>query len=186
MLFAAFSSQCERSTPTSLQSPFPSLHATFLALAWQALVHDLLNTPVVRYSLSHHLCALFNVCYQALDCASALDRVCRLQPLYLLMAARHTSIITTTAPPAPTLATNVETESIVFPAPAVVFTTRFEQHQSTITSSLARVIRARAATIAPRKVVAGTIASLLTQNLRAKITRILFRATANHVELSLT
>ena len=85
-----------------LQSPFPSPHATFLVLAWQALVRDLWSTPVVRDSLSHHLCALINFCSQALDCASALDRVCRFQPLYLLMAARQTSIITTTAPPANT------------------------------------------------------------------------------------
>ena len=82
-----------------------------------------------------------------------LDRVCRFQPLYLLMAARQTSIITTTAPPAPTLATNVETESAVF-TPVVVFLTRLEQHSSTITSSLALVTRVSAATIAPRKVFA--------------------------------
>ena len=86
MLFAEFSSQGGRSTPTSQQSPFPSPHATFLVLAWQALVRDLWTTPVVRYSLSRHLCAPSNVCSQALDCASALDRVCRFQPLYLLMA----------------------------------------------------------------------------------------------------
>ena len=77
---------------------------------------------LLRDSLSHHLRALFNVCSQALDCASALDRVCRLQPLYLLMAARQTSIITTTAPPpAPTLATIVETEPAVLTSPVVVF-----------------------------------------------------------------
>ena len=84
VLFAEFSSQSGRSTPTSLQSPFPSPHATFLVLAWQALVRDQWSTHVVRHSLSHHLCALFNVCSQAHDCASALDRVCRFQPLYLL------------------------------------------------------------------------------------------------------
>ena len=77
VLFAEFSSQGGRSTSTSLQSPFPSPHATFLVLAWEAVVRDLWRTPVVRYSLSHHLCALFDVCFQALDCASALNRVCR-------------------------------------------------------------------------------------------------------------
>ena len=75
----------------------------------------------MRYSLSHHLRALCNVCSQALACASALDRICRVQPPYLLMAARQTSNITTTTPPAPTLATNVETESAVFTTPVVVF-----------------------------------------------------------------
>ena len=163
-LFAEFSSQGGRSiTPTSLQSPFPSPHATFLVLAWQALVRDLWSTLVVRYSVFHHLCALFNVCFQAFDCASVLDRVCRFQLLYLLMAARQTSIITTTAPPVPTLATNVETESAVFTTPAVVFPTRVEQHSSTITSLFALVTRVRAATVAPRKVLAATIASLLIQ-----------------------
>ena len=57
MLFAEFSSQGGRSTPTSLQSPFPSKHATFLVLAWQASVRDLRSTPVMRRSSSHHLCA---------------------------------------------------------------------------------------------------------------------------------
>ena len=113
-----------------------------------------------QYSLSHHLCAQFNVCSQALDCASALDRVYRFQPLYLLMAARQTSIITTTAPPAPTLVMNVETEPAVFTTPAVVFPTRVEQHPSIITSLLALVTRVRAATIAPRKVLAGTSGKL--------------------------
>ena len=171
MLFADFSSQGGRSTPTSLLSPFPSPHATFLVLAWQALVRDLWSTPVVRYALSHHLGALFNVCSQALDCASALDRVCRFQPLSLLMAARQTRIMTTTAPPAPTLATNVGTESAVNTTPATVFPTRLELHPRTITSSLALVTRARAATIAPRKVLAGTIASLLIQLAIASLSR---------------
>ena len=57
---------------------------------------------------------------------SALDRVCRFQPLCLLMAARQTSIITTTAPPAPALAANVETEPAVFTSD-VVLPTRVEQ-----------------------------------------------------------
>ena len=139
----------------------PSDHATFLVLAWQALVRDLWSTPVVRYSLSHHLCALFDVCSQALDCASALDRVYRFQPLCLLMAARQTSIITTTAPPVPALAANVETEPAVFATPDVVCPTRVKRHPPVITVLLALVTRVSAATIAPHKVLAVIIASLL-------------------------
>ena len=133
---------------TLLQSPFPSPHATFLVLAWQASVRDLfqyschetfLISPSVRtdrtpVNLTH---TLFDVCSQALDCTSALHRVCRLHTLHLLMATRQTSIITTTAPPAPAPAMSVEIESVVYTIPVVVFSTRFEQHPSTITSSLA-------------------------------------------------
>ena len=44
---------CTCSSPNSAvkvsdQVPFPSPHATFLVLAWQALVRDLWSTPVVR------------------------------------------------------------------------------------------------------------------------------------------
>ena len=48
---------------------------------------------------------------------------------------------TTANPPTATLATNVETESVVFATPIVMFPTRFEQHPSTITSSFARYDR---------------------------------------------
>ena len=99
MLFAEFSSQGGRSTPTSLQSPFPSPHATFLCSPrkpWSVTCGVLL----LRDSLSHHLRALSTFVLRALDCASALDHVCRLQPLYLLTATHQTSIITTTGPAA--------------------------------------------------------------------------------------
>ena len=107
------------------------------------------------------------------------------------MDARQTSIKSTAAPLAPTLATNVETKSAVLTTPAVVFPTRVKLHPSTITSLLALVSRVGAATIAPRKVLAVRFAHaarrrLSFQNLRAKITRTLFRTTANHVEISLT
>ena len=144
------------------------------------------------FSVSPRLCTLFDVCSQVLDCASVLDRVCRFQPLCLLMAARQTSIITTTAPPAPALAANVETEPAVFTSD-VVLPTRVEQHQSAITLLLALVTRVRAAKIAPRKVLARIIPSLLIQltiasfqSLRTKVARILFRAAANHIELPFT
>ena len=109
------------------------------------------------------------------------------------MAARQTSIITTTAPPAPALAANVETEPAVFTSD-VVLPTRVEQHPSVVTLLLALVTRVSAATTAPRKVFAGIIASLFIQlthrlcfqNLRTKIPRIFFRAAANHIELPFT
>ena len=100
----------------------------FLALAWQALVRDLwtMSYGVLCFT---QLCTLFDVCSQALDCASALDRVCRFQPLCLLMAARQTSIIITTAPPAPALAANVETEPAVFTSDVVLPTRVESTHQ---------------------------------------------------------
>ena len=62
LLFAEFSSQGGRSTPTSLQSPFPSPHATFLVLAARFFVSPsaptlattvtepaVLTTPVVVF-----------------------------------------------------------------------------------------------------------------------------------------
>ena len=66
-----------------------------------------------------------------LDCTSALVRDCRLHTLYLLMAARQTSIISATAPPAPAFVTNVEVDLVVSTIP-VAFTVPL-----TITSSLA-------------------------------------------------
>ena len=110
MLFADSNSQGGRPTPASLSFlHFLSLHSTLLA--WQALVCDLWSTPVVKRSLSHPSVrteytpieltrTLFNVLSRALDCASALGRICRLHTPHLLMAARQTSIILTTAPPA--------------------------------------------------------------------------------------
>ena len=92
----------------------------------------------------------------------------------------------------PALAANVETEPAVFTSD-VVLPTRVEQHPSVITVLLAPVTRVSAATIAPRKVCAGKIASLLIQltiasfqNLRTKIARIFFRAAANHIESPFT
>ena len=57
---------------------------------------------------------------------------------------------------------NVETEAAVFTSD-VVLATRVEQHPSVIALLLALVTRVSAATIAPRKVFAGIIASLLIQ-----------------------
>ena len=145
----------------------------------------------MKRSLFHP--TVHTVCSRALDCASGLDRVFRFQTLCLLMAARQTSIMITTAPPAPALAANVETEPAAFTSD-VVLPTRVEQHPSVITLLFELVNRVSAATIAPRKVFAGIIASLLIQlvialsfqNLRTKVARIFFRAAANHVELPFT
>ena len=48
-------------------------------------------------------CTLFDFLFRALDCASALGRIRRLQALHLLMAGRQTSIVLTSTPPAPAL-----------------------------------------------------------------------------------
>ena len=181
-----------RSTPASLQSPFPSPHATFFVLAWQALVRDLWSTLVVLYSLSHHLCALFNVCSQALDCASALDRVCRFQPLCLLMAARQTSIMTTTAPPAHSprmwrpsqpcaplqLLCFPLVSNSTHPNHIVVRTGHSCQGRNDRTPQSSRGDDCKLARTARHR--------LSFQNLRTKVARIFFRATANHVEMSFT
>ena len=72
------------------------------------------SSPVVKRSLCHPSVrteytpidltrTLFDFLSRALDCASALGRIRRLHTLHLLMAARQTSIVFTTAPPAPAL-----------------------------------------------------------------------------------
>ena len=165
-------------------------HATFLALAWQVLVRDLWTmscgvTPVVRYSLSHH---------QALDCASALDRVCRLQPLHLLMAARQTSITTTTAPPAPNTRHECgDRVSRVHHSSCCVShscrTAPIHNHLVARTGHLCQGCNDRASQGARGddcKLAHTARHRLSFKNLRAKIARILFRATANYAELSLT
>ena len=122
----------------------------------------------MKRSLFHP--TVHTVCSRALDCASGLDRVFRFQTLCLLMAARQTSIMITTAPPAPALAANVETEPAAFTSD-VVLPTRVEQHPSVITLLFELVNRVSAATIAPRKVFAGIIASLLIQLVIASLSK---------------
>ena len=85
------------------------------------------STPVVKRCLFHPTVHTVRRLFSSTRlCLNAGPRL-RFQPLCLLMAARQTSIITTTAPPAPALAANLETEPAVF-TPDVVFPTRVEQN----------------------------------------------------------
>ena len=65
----------------------------------RSLSHPSVRTEYTSIDLTR---TLFDFLSRALDCASALGRIRRLHTLHLLMAARQTSIIPTTAPPAPT------------------------------------------------------------------------------------
>ena len=62
------------------------------------LSHPSVRTECTPFDLTR---TLFDFLSRALDCASALGRIRRLHTLHLLMAACQTSIIPTTAPPAP-------------------------------------------------------------------------------------
>ena len=66
----------------------------------RSLFHQSVHTEYTQSTWTH---ALFDFLSRALDCASALGRIRRLRALHLLMAARPTSIVLTTAPPAPAL-----------------------------------------------------------------------------------
>ena len=130
MLFTELSSQGGRSTPTPLLFPTIVAATATLVLVKQALVRDLWmwSTPAARRALSHppgrtehtpidltHTLLVLLISGARLH----LGAWPRLHALYLLMAARQTSIISATAPPAPAFVTNVEVDPVVSTIPVV-------------------------------------------------------------------
>ena len=90
--------------------------------ARRALSHPL-RTEHTPIDLTHTLLVLL---ISVLDCTSALGRVCWFHALYLLMAARQTSIISATAPPDPAFITNAEADPVAFTIPVAFTVQSFE------------------------------------------------------------
>ena len=107
-------------------------------------------------------CTLFDFLFRALDCASALGRIRRLQALHLLMAARQTSTVLTTAPPAPALPHELGDRSS---------RTRYSRlrvlHSFQVTSLnsslFALIVRTKIAASTPPKAIAGIVTHPLAQ-----------------------
>ena len=133
----------------------------------------------MRYSLSHLLCALFDVCFRALNCASPLDRLphhnhdssscpntqreCGDRASRVRHSGCCVSHSCSTAPIRNHIAARAGHSC---------------QGRNDRTSQKARGDGCKLAHTARHR--------LSVQNLRAKIARIFFRAAANHIELSFT
>ena len=139
--------------------------------ARRALPHPPLRTEHTPIDLTHTLLVLLGCSTAPPRWAASADS----HTLYLLMAARQTSIISATAPPAPAFVTNVEVDPVVSTIPVAFTIPSFEPvptHDSSLALSarvssqvsprqfhLARVIHNTA-----NRLVTATASSLLTRS----------------------